>query len=179
MQTLRQTHSEEASLNRLACLLTGERETSVDAPLETAGTETGPSPFAEWMAAWSRRVAIAKVLTAIRGELAASARRIASMRVGNSAPPSGSANVGELATSLQFERALQPIDIFPRCALVLTTFGGISIEDAAVLLDATEDLVRQARTVGFRELFANLARMKSRTPVARQPFLLTTEVQHA
>ena len=179
MQELGQMHSQAASLYRLACLLTGQREISVDVPLETLDTETDPDSFADWMLAWSRRVVIAKVLTMIRGELAASARRIASMRLRNSALPSGSANVGDLTTSIQLERALLAIDMFPRCALVLTAFEGISIEDAAVLLDATEDFVRQACTVGLRDLVDNLARMQFRTSVAFQPFVMTKGIQHA
>jgi DNA-directed RNA polymerase specialized sigma24 family protein len=180
MQELEQMHSQAASLYRLAWLLTGEREISVDATLETLDTETDPdSSFAEWMLAWSRRVVIAKVLTVIRGELAASARRTASIRLRNTVLPPGSANLGDQTTSVQLDRALLGIDLFPRCALVLTVFEGISVEDAAVLLDGSVDLVRKARTLGLKQLVDNLARMQVRTSVAYQPFVMTTGVQHA
>lgn len=116
MQELEQMQSQAASLYRLAWLLTGKREISVDATLETLDTETDPDSFAEWMRAWSRRVVIAKVLTAVRGELAASARRTASMRLRNPALPPGSANLGDQTTPVQLERALLAIDMFPRCA---------------------------------------------------------------
>jgi DNA-directed RNA polymerase specialized sigma24 family protein len=179
MPELEQMESQAASLYRLAWLLTGEREVSVDATLETLETETDPDSFAEWMLAWSRRVVIAKVLTAIRGELAASARRTASMRLRNSVLPPGSGNFKDQTTTIQLERALLAIDVFPRCAFVLTLFEGMAVEDAAVLLDATEDLVRRARTLGLGQLVDNLARMQVRTSIRFEPFVNTTGVQHA
>jgi hypothetical protein len=177
MQELEQMHRQAASLYRVAWLLTGKREISVDATLETIHTETDHS-FAEWVA-WSRRVVIAKVLTLVRAELAASARRTAFMRVRNLALPPRSTGLGDRTDSIQLERALLSIDMFPRCALILTVFEGLSIEDAAVLLDATPDLARQARTVGLRQMIDNLARMQVGTSVGFHPFVMTTGVQHA
>src|SRR4051812_42620201 len=174
MQELDQMQSQAASLYRLAWLLTGKREISVDATLETLDTETDSDSFGEWMLAWSRRLVIAKVLTAVRGELAASARRTSSMRLKSPALPLGSAKLGDQTTSIQLERALLAIDMFPRCAVVLTVFEGISVHDAAVLLDATEDIVRQARAAGLSQMVDNLARMQVRTSVASQPFVITT-----
>jgi len=183
MQEFEQINNQAAGLYRLAWLLTGEREVSadatVDATLETLDTGSDPDSFAEWMLAWSRRVVIAKVLTAVRSELAASARRTASVRLKSLALPPGSASLGDRTTSVQLDRALLAIDMFPRCAVVLTVFEGLSVEDAAVLLDATEDLVRQARAIGLRQMVDNLARMQVRTSVGFQPFVMTTGVRHA
>jgi len=178
MQELEQMHRQAASLYRLAWLLTGEREISVDATLETIHAETDPDSFAEWVAR-SRRVVIAKVLTLVRGQLATSARRTASMRVRNLALPPGSAGMGDRTDSIQLERALLSIDMFPRCALILTVFEGLSIEDAAVLLNVTPDLARQARTIGLRQMIDNLAGMQVGTSVGFHPFVMTTGVQHA
>jgi DNA-directed RNA polymerase specialized sigma24 family protein len=169
-----------ASQYRLAWLLTGEREASVDATLNAL--EAGPDPhasFAEWMSAWSRRLMIARVLTGIRGKLAQSARRTASIRLRFPEFPAGGAPWSRETTVIQLERALLAVDLFPRCALVLTHFERISVEDAAILLDATTSLVRKARSVGWMQLIDHLLRPTVRTSVRYQPFVITTGVQHA
>lgn len=168
-----------ASHYRLAWLLTGEREASVDATLDAL--DAGPDPhasFAHWMSAWSRRLMIARVLTGIRGKLAQSARRTASIKVRCPEFPAG-VLVGRETTAIQLERALLAVDLFPRCALVLTHFERISVEDASILLDATTSLVRKARTVGWLQLVDYLLRPPVRTSVHYQPFVITTGVQHA
>jgi DNA-directed RNA polymerase specialized sigma24 family protein len=179
MQELEQMQTQAASHCRLAWLLTGERETSVDAALEALDTASDPNwSFEEWMSAWSRRVVIAKVLTAIRGELAESARRTAGIRIKDREfRPKGA--LGDGTTAIQLERALLTIDVFPRCSLVLTMFEGISVEDAAVLLDATAELVRKARTLALRDLVENLAGMQVRTSEGYGRFVTTMGVQHA
>ena len=55
------------------------------------------------------------------------------------------------------ERALLAIDIFPRCALLLTVFEKLSLDDATVLLGATKELLKKAREIGLYELARNLA----------------------
>jgi len=180
MQQLEQIHNQAAGHYRLAWLLTGESELSVRATLEALDTESDSNwSFAEWMSAWSRRVVIAKVLTAIRERLAASARHTASLRIRDRELPLESARPGDQTTAIQLERALLAIDVFPRCALVLTMYEGISVEDAAVLLDATVELVRKARTLGLRQLLDNLAGMQVRLSAGYQPFGMSTGVQHA
>jgi hypothetical protein len=165
---------------RLAWLLTGEREVSADAALEALDTTSDPNwSFAEWMSAWSRRVVIAKVLTAIRGELAASARRTASARIKDQKFRPRDVRPGDGTTAIQLERALLTIDVFPRCSLVLTVFEGIAVEDAAVLLDATPELVRKARTLGLRQLVDNLTQTEVRTSGGYGPFVSAMGVQHA
>ena len=180
MQELEQILGRAASQYRLAWLLTGEREASVDATLDALNA--GPDPhasFAEWMSAWSRRLMIARVLTGIRGEVAQSARRTASTRLRSPEFPVGSAGMGYETTPYQFERALLAMDLFPRCALVLTHFERISVEDAAVLLDCTPSLVRKGLAVGWMQLLENLVRPQLRTSIVYQPFVITSGVQHA
>ena len=165
---------------RLALVLTGEREVRLDATLEALGTASNPnSSFVEWMSAWARRLVIAKVLSAIRVELAESARRTVSLRLRNQKLPLGSARLGEGPTAVQLERALLGIDVFPRCALVLTVFEGISVEDAAVLLDATVELLRKARTFALTQLLASLRQLQARTSDDCRPFAMSTAVRHA
>ena len=75
MRKIGQANQHAASLHWLAFLLTGNREQSVDIAADTTDASGSANPFFEsWMVAWSRRVAIAKALTTIRNELAASAR---------------------------------------------------------------------------------------------------------
>jgi DNA-directed RNA polymerase specialized sigma24 family protein len=179
MQELEQMRSQAFGHYRLAWLLTGEREAGADATLEALDTGSDPeSSFAEWLQAWSRRVVIAKVLTRIRGELAESARRTAGLRLKRELP-AGRPRLGDQTAAIQLERALLAIDVFPRCALLLTVFAGISVADTAVLLDATTDLVRKARTLGLTEMVDNLARLQVGSSVSYQTFVMTTGVQHA
>jgi DNA-directed RNA polymerase specialized sigma24 family protein len=70
---------------------------------------------------------------------------------------------------LELERALLAIDPFPRAVVVLSVFEGISIEDAAVLLNAGADLVRKAQAAGLTELASRVAGMHGRTPVPVLP----------
>ena len=151
-----------------------------DATLEALDTASDPDwSFAQWMSAWSRRVVIAKALTGIRAELAESARRTASLRLRNQELPPGIARLGDGPTPVQLERALLAIDVFPRCALVLTVFEGISIVDTAVLLDTTEEFVRKARTFALTQMLANLQQLEAWTPEACLSFAMSTAAQHA
>jgi DNA-directed RNA polymerase specialized sigma24 family protein len=179
MQKLEQLQKQAASLYRLAWLLTGNQETSIDATLEVLDTESDAGAFFErWMLSWSRRIVIAKVLNVIRRELAVSAQRTASIRVKALGLPPLSATLGDM-TDIQLERALLAIDMFPRCALILTVFEGMSVEDTAVVLDCTPELARKARTLGLRHLIENLATMQAPQSVAYEPLAIAAEVQHA
>ncbi len=140
MQTLEQTNERAADLYWLAFLLTGDREASVDVAIDALDFADGANPsFSTWMVAWSRRVVIAKALTVIRDELAASAHRTASKPAEKSALPHQNWGPGRDTTKVVLERALLAIDVFPRCALLLAVFEGMSVEDAATLLDSDRD----------------------------------------
>lgn len=180
MPTLDQSHKEAADLYRLAYLLTGKRGASVDVTLEAIGYD-GPSEsfFANWMVAWSRRVVIAKALAVIRGELAESAVRTVSWKCRKPDLPPRSWTHEHDTTSVQLERALLTIDAFPRCAMLLTVFEGISIEDVSVLLDAPPELVKKGQAIGLGELTVNVARLQGWTSDAPESFVMTGEMQHA
>ena len=60
-------------------------------------------------------------------------------------------------TKPELERALLAIEVFPRCALLLTVFERLSIQEAAVLLNADEPLVRKAQARALFDLTRNLA----------------------
>ncbi len=56
----------------------------------------------------------------------------------------------------EFEEAVISIDAFPRCAMLLTIFEGMSIRAASALLHADEALTRVAQRIGIVELTRNL-----------------------
>jgi len=188
MQTLEQANKRAADprfagpfqIYWLAFLLTGRREPSIDMTLEALDVRDGvDSFFSTWMLAWSRRVVIAKALAAIRGELAASARRTAFRRGEKASLPPQNWALSRDTNKAQIERALLAIDMFPRCAILLTLFEGVSLEDAAILLDGDRDLVRKAQSIGLRDLTFNLARMQGWTSSASESYGVTGEVRHA
>jgi DNA-directed RNA polymerase specialized sigma24 family protein len=180
MQTLEQAGKRVADLYWLAFLLTGHRRLSVDVTLEAvAFPDEANSFFSAWMLAWSRRVFMAKALAAIRDELARSARRTASKLVEKAALPPRNWTLDRDTTKVELERALLAIDAFPRCALLLSVFEGLSLEDVAILLDSERNLVRKARMIGLRDLTRNLARIQGWTSTTIKPSIVTSEMQHA
>jgi DNA-directed RNA polymerase specialized sigma24 family protein len=184
MQTLVQENERVADLHWLAFLLTGHREQSVDLAIEAVIGESLDSQdrspfFSTWLLAWSRRVVIAKALASIRGELLLSARRMESKRDKRIALPPRGWVPSQEATKIQLERALLAIEVFPRCVVLLSVFEGMSLEDAAILLDVDQDLVHRARMTGLHELTHNLARMQGWTSDATKSFVMTGEMQHA
>jgi DNA-directed RNA polymerase specialized sigma24 family protein len=160
MSAPQQAKNRAAALYRLAFLLTGDRARSLDVALEAIDSgDCTNSFFSGWMMAWSQRLVIAKALSGIRDDLAASARRTATLSIEKFALPPRDRLLDPDAdgTGRQIETALLAIDVFPRSALLLTVFEGMSPDDAAILLDADRDLVRKARIVGLQELTRNLA----------------------
>jgi hypothetical protein len=160
MQTLEPTNAHAANLYWLAFLLTGQREASIDITVESLESSQGSAFFSAWMLAWARKVVIAKALAAIREELAASARRLESQRSRRCGARARHWALEPGATKAQIETALLAIDAFPRCALLLSIFEGLSIDDATVLLDGDRDLVRKAQVHGIQELTLNLASLQ-------------------
>ena len=183
MQTLEQADKRAADLYWLAYLITGHRGLSVDVTLEALEVPVVPDDakpfFSAWMLAWSRRMFIAKAVAAIRDQLAVSARRTASRRDEKVAFPSRNWTLDQDTTKIQLERALLAIDVFPRCALLLSVFEGVSLEDVAILLDSERDLVRKAQMIGLRELTHSLARIQGWTFTATKSHVVTSEMQHA
>ena len=112
-----------SDLHWLAFLLTGHRGQIIDAAAETvAESQSDQAFFASWMNAWSRRVAIAKVLTGVREELAASIRRTELNSIHAPALSLRELPMRQGATRSELEAALLVIDYFPRAVLVLRAF---------------------------------------------------------
>ena len=162
-------------LYKLAYFLTGKCEAGLDATLEAV--DSGGDFFSEWMTAWSRRVVISKALAGMRDELAASARRTSSRRA-TTELPSRDWTLRDGTSEAELARAILAIDLFPRCALLLSTFERVSIEDAATLLDATPELVRKGQMIGLQDLTVNLARAQGWTSREAAPYVMTSEMQY-
>ena len=169
-----------ADLHWLAFLLTGRRGQSIVLAVETASEfPVAPPFFAAWMEAWSRRIVIAKALTRIRKELAASVRRTELKRVQGPALPSREWRMSQDAKKSDLEAALLAIDDFPRAALVLSVFEGVPAPDCAVLLDASPDLVKKALRIGLLELTRNLAGAQGWKSKTAHPAVIPTEMLYA
>jgi hypothetical protein len=180
LQPLERANERAADLYWVIFLLTGKCDHSLDVGIEAVDIhEGGNNFFLNWMLAWSRRLVIAKALGAIRDELARSARRTALKRTDKPPlPPENWALDGD-ATSAQLERALLAIDVFPRCALLLSVFEKMSVEDTAVLLDGDLNLVRKGQIIGLQELTRNLAGVQVSRSTSPNLYITMSEMQHA
>lgn len=150
----------------LAYLLTGDRETSVNAVVDAMDNKPGSNPFfRNWMISWSRKLVIAQALGAIESEMADSVRRTGTRRHDRS-KSSLSANwsLQNSVDKARLEQALLAIDLFPRCALLLRVFEKVSLEDTAILLNASQEQVKAAQAIGLTELTRNLAGEREAAP---------------
>lgn len=158
-------------LHWLAFLLTGRRDLSIDIAVDAIVSQDSASPyFATWMSAWSRRLVLAKALGAVRGELTESARRTKHTSV-NRETPSREWSLSRSTSKADIEEALLAIDLLPRAAVVLLTFEGVALADAAALLDADAALIAKAHAIGLREFVANLAWKQGYTVPKQQSFV--------
>jgi DNA-directed RNA polymerase specialized sigma24 family protein len=169
-----------ADLQWLATLLTGSRDTAADVTeqwIASAGEENGF--FYSWMSAWSRRLLIARALTAVSEDLARSARQTASRSEKIPALPKRPWTLDRDTGKPDLERALLAIDLFPRAAVLLLLFEGVPLADAAVLLDAEPDLVRKGQAAGVVELTRVLAGVQGRQTADTESSQSRGEFQHA
>jgi len=161
METLEQAKRGACDLHWLAALLTGCHEAAGGISQQAIELTDDPNAFfSTWMHEWSRKLVIAKALTAIRRDLAASARRTALRPAETSAIPPQSWMPDTGATKSELEQALLSIDLFPRASVLLLVFEAVPLKDAAILLDVDPELLRRAQGAAVRELTTNLARMR-------------------
>jgi hypothetical protein len=153
-----------SELYRLALLLTGNTDRSVEAFSRAIDFDEEENPaFGGFMNAWARKLIIVKALGTIEKELRASKQRVA-RRVADEAAGVGKWKRRAHIAREEFEEAVIVIDAFPRCAMLLTIFEGMPIEDAAVLLNADKSLTASAQRIGIVELTRNLAGNGGRDP---------------
>jgi hypothetical protein len=148
-----------AQLDRLGSLIAGDTIPAATVVSDSTCTaEPTDAFFARWLANWSKKLTISKYLGPVANDLQHSACRTArALHVSRSAERmaldlSGLRSIDET----QLASGLSAIDVFPRCALLLVTFEGLSIDDAAVLLGVDKRLVVYAESVGLQQLVRNL-----------------------
>jgi len=148
----------------LAFLLTGNTDRSVEAFSRALDfDEEENHVFGEFMSSWSRKLIIAEALGTIEAELRASKQRVARTASAEIfGDPRGKRRpyIGRE----EFEEAVIAIDAFPRCAMLLTIFEGMSVEAASLLLHADESLTRAAQRIGILQLTRNLTGDSGRDP---------------
>ena len=109
------TKKDASDLYRLAFLLTGRPDISIDVASDTVVSQyKGNAFFSDWMQAWSRRIVVAKALGAVRHEVAESVRRVKSARADRSEPISQGWTLRPDTTKAEVEEALLDLDLFPR-----------------------------------------------------------------
>ena len=70
-------------------------------------------------------------------------------------------------TKRELEEVLLAMDVFQRCAMILTIFEGLSVKDSAVLLGVREEAVKAAQARGVTEMTVRMAVIG---PVSPRPF---------
>ena len=136
---------QSVELFSLAFLLTGDTERSVEAFDRALDYDEAENP---------RELVIGEALGTMRTELRTSRQRTAA-RAEESQDEAKLQRRPEIARE-EFEEAVISIDAFPRCAMLLTIFEGMSIRAASALLHADEALTRAAQRIGIVELTRNL-----------------------
>jgi DNA-directed RNA polymerase specialized sigma24 family protein len=146
-----------AELHWLAYLFTGSHEGGVRAFTKALDSEDYANPaMTDFMVSWSRKLVIGASLETIRPQLQESAGRTMRAEEPDPATLVASRPAGQM-TATELERALLAIDLFPRCALLLTVFEKLSLDEAALLLNADKALVRKAQNQGLLELAGAVA----------------------
>ena len=163
-QLLDDFQKQSYELYSLAFLLTGNADRSVEAFNRVLDFEGEANPtFDDFMNWWARKLIIVEALGTISAELESSKQRVA--RAAEDAIPTNAKwqprpHIGRE----EFEEAVIAIDAFPRCAMLLTIFEGMSIEEAALLLNEDEAMTRRAQQIGIVQLTNNLAADRGRDP---------------
>ena len=162
----------QAELYWLAFLLTGDREHSAEAVTRALDFKDGNRTFHGFMVSWARKLVIAEVLAAIDSELRESALRL---QASDPAEPASLPSPGWVRveharpiTTQEFERAVLALDVFPRCAVLLTVFERLSIQESTLLLNADRELVTRAQHRGLIELTRNIALGRGWEPTAER-----------
>jgi len=127
--------------------------------MDSPSMSDAASPFFQtWMAAWGRKLAIARLLGPVHSELEASLPRTDKYLTRSEGPIPTNWTPCQNMDRSQFERALLAIDFFPRCVLLLSICEKLSLDDLEALLGASKKVAQAARLIGLAALTWNLAR---------------------
>lgn len=183
MRTREQLHKDVTDLYRLAFLITAQPDLSIELAADALAFHHTPGlSFPDGITGSARVLVMAEALMAIGGELAASARRTQRSPADTpQAMPEGW-SLDPDTTGAELEQVLLAIDVFPRCALLLTVYESLSQDVAAILMDANPELVRKAQVIGLWELTLNLAKLQGcapAVPAKAGSYAVTREVRYA
>jgi hypothetical protein len=183
MRTREQLSNDVTALYRLAFLITAARDLSIGLAADALAFHHAPGPsFPDGITGSARVLVMAEALMAIGGELAASARRTQSSPAEPRQALPRARTLDQGTTWAELEQALLAIDVFPRCALLLTVYEGLSLDVAAILMDTNRELVRKAQILGLWELTCNLAKLQGwipSVPAEAGSYAVTREVRDA
>lgn len=141
----------------LAYLLTGNVEHSVEAFDRALDfDEEDKTTFSEFMNAWARKLVVVEALGTMETELRISIERTARL-AGEEQPAVTKPARRRKISREEFEEAAVSIDVFPRCAMLLTIFEGMTLGQAAILLNADQNQTAAAQRIGIVQLTRYLA----------------------
>ena len=169
MQEFEEAYNSAAGLYSIAFLLTGRSELSLALTMEVLDSENdGETFFSFQRLTRLRSTVIEKAVASVREEIAVSARQTAWLPLTEVCMPPSTWSLAPNTSRLEIERALLAIEIFPRCALLLIVFEGLSFEGASILLSSNEELTVKGQLVGLWDLTRYLARLQGWNPSAIQ-----------
>lgn len=152
-----------SELYSLAFLITGNADLSVEAFSRALEFDEENPAFGNFMNKWARKLIIAEALATIKTELRTSRQRVA-RAAEEELPRDARLKRRPYIGREEFEEAVIAIDAFPRCAMLLTIFEGMSTKAAATLLNEDEAVTRKAQRIGIVQLTRNLAGDSGRDP---------------
>lgn len=154
-----------SELYRLAFVLTGDRERSIQAFTGALNSDDDPPGFQKFMLSWAKRLVIVAALGTMRRQIRESIlqTRLAFRDDGVIAGHVQPVDLERL-TSRELEEALLDLDTFPRCAVILTLLERLPIEEVAVLLATDKRMVKAAQAQGAAELACRLGGIAPREP---------------
>jgi len=151
-----------SELYSLAYLLTGDKERSVQAYTGALNAEVHPPALQRFMISWARKLVIVAADGTIRGQFSAAMLR--ARTAFGAASKDELAGVARLASAdlsrlqrSEVEAVLLAMDVFQRCAMILTIFEGLPVKEVADLLGADAGTVKTAVARGSVELTRKIA----------------------
>jgi len=158
MHTVEEAYRVASELYWIAFLLTGRKDTSLGVSVDALRS----GKWGECL----RSMVIHNALAAMQTEIAASARELASQTAEQEFNATAGWSVDPDMSRAEIDDALLGIDLFPRCAVLLTVFEGVTLEKAATLLQSGRDLVQTGRTKALRDLTRHLAKLTRKSDTA-------------
>src|SRR5271165_6893841 len=158
LQSIQNIETRSPELYSLAFLLTGSTHRSLQAINRALNYHDEQTTlFGNFRNALARRLIIIEALEMMEIELQASRQRVARPTASERQTSKAWKSRPRVARE-EFEKSVLEIDAFPRCAMLLTVFEGMSLQTAAGLLNADRSLTHAARRIGVLQLTDNLSR---------------------